>query len=305
MEQTSREVKLPEPEGSSIPKITLGVAALGALFLTGYFFGLNKGGGGLASLTNSGEQTAAPTRADNGLPVAPPFGENSAPQDLLARAKLENELLYTDLQSFVCSEQMERYQGHLNAENPHKIDTVMAQVSFENGVENYTDIHENSRARASLSSIPGAWSEGEFGTLLRQTRALLATQPVSVQTSADLNGVQAAIYSFEIPGNDSPWELAVGGQQYRVPFRTDVWVSKSSGQIMKISRKSLAMPPDTGISEIQWSVMLQPVDMEGRSWLLPKTGEYSVSYARSNHREWNLINFSDYHRYASRSVIHF
>lgn len=274
-----------------------------ALFFTGYFYGFQKGGHGITPLSRLGSHGSS--EADNSLPVAPAFTENSAPGDLLARAQLENELLYTDLKSFICSEQMERYQAHMNGENPHRIDTVNAKLSFENGVENYTDVRQNSRERPNLSSIPGAWSEGEFGTLLRQTRALLATQPISAGSEATLGGAPAAVYSFQVSGAESPWDLTVSSQQYRVPFETKVWVSKSSGQIMQIARTSTAMPPDSGISQIEWSVALKPVNLEGKAWLLPSTGQYSVLYARTNHREWNVIQFSDYHRYTSRSVIHF
>ncbi len=306
MERFTRAVKMPEHEGWHINKTASWIVACSALLFAGYFYGVHKEGGRRAAVaSNRGVGYRGAAEAENGLPVAPAFTENAAPGDLLARAQLENELLYTDLQSFVCSEQMERYQGRLNGENAHRIDTVNAKLSFENGVENYTDIRQNSRERASLSSIAGAWSEGEFGTLLRQTRALLSTQPVSSQMNADLNGVAAVLYSFEVSGNESPWELSVSAQQYRVPFETKVWVSKSSGEIMKIARVSTALPPDSGISQIHWSVSLKPVDLDGKSWLLPNVGEYSVLYERSNRREWNVINFSDYHRYASRSVIHF
>jgi len=250
-----------------------------------------------------------PSQADAGLPVAPPFADTSpAPatgRELLARVQLENELQYTELQSFVCREHMDRYKGHLNGGHPQQIDTVNAQVSFENGVENYFEIQQNNRQRPSLSSIPGAWSEGEFGTLLRQTRALLTTQPVSVEAGGQVDGTPAAVYSLDVSGADSPWDLTVKSQQFRVPFRTEVSVSTTTGRILQIKRTSLAMPPDSGISEIEWSVVLKPVEMDGKVWLLPNSGEYSVLYERSNHREWNVINFSDYHRYASRSVIHF
>lgn len=306
MKRVPPKYLVPEPEGRA-GKTAIWVAALCVALFSGYFYGVHQNGGGAAISRNQHGASRGVSESDNSLPIAPPFEGNSAsaPGDLLARAQLQNELLYTDLQSFVCSEQMERYQGRLNGENPRQIDTVNAQVSFENGVENYTDIHQNNRQRMSLSNLSGAWSEGEFGTLLRQTRALLATQPVSLQTNADLNGVPVALYSFEVSGQDSPWDLSVKSLQFRVPFRTQVWVSKSSGQILKIARASTAIPPDSGISEIQWSVVLKPVQMDGKTWLLPNTGEYSVLYERSNHREWNVINFSDYHRYASRSVIHF
>ncbi len=121
----------------------------------------------------------------------------------------------------------------------------------------------------------------------------------------EIGGFPAAEYTFDVSGADSPWDLTVASQQYRVPFETKVWVSKSSARILKIARTSAAMPPSSRISEIQWSVVLQPVDMDGKTWLLPNTGEYSVLYEHSNHREWNIINFTDYHRYTSRSVIHF
>lgn len=304
MEHGSPLKRSPESDGWRISKTGAWIVVSCALCFTGYFYGLHKNESGRRT-SMRGLRSPGSSEAENGLPVAPAFNENQASGDLLARAQLENELLYTDLKSFICNEEMERYQAHLDGKNPHRVDTVYAKLSFENGVENYTDVRQNDRERPSLSSISGAWSEGEFGTLLRQTRALLATQPITQQTETNLNGTPAMLYSFQVSGQESPWDLTVSSQQYRVPFETKVWVSKSSGQIMQIARTSTAMPPDSGISEIQWSVVLKPVDLEGKTWLLPNTGEYSVLYARTNHREWNVINFSDYHRYTSRSVIHF
>jgi hypothetical protein len=301
MHELYPEVPVHKHEHRPLSSNVIWVLACGALAITGYFYGLDKGRGSAGVALGTYH---APNTADNGLPIGPSIGGNTAPGDLLARARLENELLYTDLQSFICDEQIDRYKASLNGEQPHQIDTVNAKVSFENGVENYSDIRENDRFRPSLSSLPGAWSEGEFGTLLRQTRALLATQPVS-EGDTYMNGVPTSIYTFRVSGEESPWDLAVGSRQYRVPFRTDVWVSKSSGQIVKIARTTTAIPAESGISEIEWAVVLKPVDLEGKFWLLPSSGEYSVVYQNSKRREWNTITFSGYHRYASRSVIHF
>jgi len=268
-----------------------------------------------AGLTRSSRSGSSSTsreqnsEADVNLPVAPPFsGSNASPateQDLLARVQIENELRYTDLQSFVCDEQMERYKAHLNGDNAKQIDTVSAHVSFENGVENYSSVLQNNRERESLTSIAGAWSEGEFGTLLRQTRTLLTTQPLSLQTVTDQTGGAAVLYSMDVSGADSPWELLVGNKKYRVPFRTDVMVAKATGRILRIKRTSTAMPPEFGISEIQWSVALKLMPMDGKEWLLPATGEYSILYQKSNRREWNVMSFSDYHHYTASSVMHF
>jgi hypothetical protein len=225
--------------------------------------------------------------------------------DVLTKARAANENLYASLQSFVCHERIERFQGRLNAESGRPIDTVTANLSFENGVEHYSDVRQNTRPRGSLSNLAGAWSEGEFGTLLLQTQALLRTQPVFFQAFTTLGDTATAIYRFDVPGEISPWDLEVGGQHYRLPFRTDVWISTRTGEIVKIARTSLSIAPETRIAVLEWKITLEPVELNGKQWLLPKTGEYSVIYDQSNRREWNLMSFSDYRRYGSEVSLRF
>jgi hypothetical protein len=214
--------------------------------------------------------------------------------DVLTKARIANENLYASLQSFVCHERIERFQGRLSGETGRPIDTVTANLSFENGVEHYSDVRQNARPRGSLSNLAGAWSEGEFGTLLLQTEAF-----------ATLGDTATAIYRFDVPEEISPWDLEVGSRHYRLPFRTDVWISTRTGEIVKIARRSLAIAPETRISALEWKVTLEPVDLNGKQWLLPKTGEYSVVYDQSNRREWNLLSFSDYRRYGSEVSLRF
>jgi hypothetical protein len=286
--------------------VFIALLAFYAVVSTGYFaFHL------LTTTTSPGSGSSPGTSgADlNSLPGAPPFPNGSpalsARQDLLARVQVANSLQYTDFQSFICTERMDRYKGNLDGGHSHQIDTVNAQVSFEDGVENYSSIEQDNRRRSSMSSIPGAWSEGEFGTLLRQSRSLLATQPLASRTTTQLNCQTAVVYSMNVAGPDSPWSLEVSGQSYLVPFRTDVSVSQADGRILEISRTSTALPQAARISEIQWSVMLRPIPIEGKVYVLPTTGLYSVLYQQSNHREWNVIDFTDYHRYTASSVMHF
>ena len=279
-----------------------------AVLSTGYFI-FHTGIAQISKVHVPGVAPSNASEAEVGLPVAPPFREpnraSSTGPELLARVQLQNELRYTDLQSFICSERMQRYKARLDGQHSSQIDIVDARVSFENGVENYTGVEQDNHHRLSLSSIPGAWSEGEFGTLLRQTRSLLALQPLSLQAVPDLEGVAAVTYTMDVAGQDSPWELVVSNNRYRVPFRTVVSVAKNTGDILQITRTSAAMPPETGISELSWSVTLKPVEMDGKSWLLPAKGRYSVLYEHSNRREWNDLTFTDYHRYTSSSVMHF
>lgn len=230
---------------------------------------------------------------------------NNRSAGLLERVRVANERLYSSLQSFVCDEHMERYAGSQSGDNARHIDTLETKVSFENGSEHYTGVLQNKQPRESISGVSGAWSEGEFGTLLQQTEILLDALPVSFRTYTNLNGMAAAVYTVDITEQNSPWDLEVARHHYRIPFRTDVWVARATGEIQKIERVSTGIPWQIGISEIRWSVTLAPVKLDQKTWLLPKTGRYEVLYEGLGRREWNDMTFSDYHRYGSEVALRF
>jgi hypothetical protein len=211
--------------------------------------------------------------------------------DLLYRAEAVNDHLFDTLKSFVCQETIERFRGTLQSPASRPLDTVTSTVSFENGSEHYSGIKQDNRPRATLASISGAWSEGEFGTLLRQTRQLLAVEPATFQNLEQLNGDWTAIYEFDVSAADSPWDLVIDSRESHVPFHCRIWISVKSGEILRVFRRSKFIPGDSRISEIQWTVSLRSVAMNGANWLLPVAGEYAVSYEGLNRRDWNRLTF--------------
>src|SRR4051794_24913761 len=116
---------------------------------------------------------------------------------LLTRVRDVNFSLYSDLRSFVCREQILRFRGDLDGSRGRQLDTVEANLSFENGIEQYVDIVQNGERRPEMSSLGGAWSVGEFGTLLRQTEQLLGTQNVSFVGYSRIGDTPTATFSFD------------------------------------------------------------------------------------------------------------
>ncbi len=225
--------------------------------------------------------------------------------DILTKARDANEELYAQLQSFVCHEEIQRHRSTPNGRADRLVDTITADLSFENGVEHYSDVQQDNHRRPSISQLSGAWSEGEFGTLLLQTRKLLTTEHVAFRNLASVGGVETAVYRFQVSAENSPWDFQVSGRHYHLAFQTEVWISTATGEILKIARISLNIPAETHIAQVEWSVALQPADLNGKAWLLPKTGSYSVLYSDSDRLEWNSMTFSDYKRYGSEVALHF
>jgi hypothetical protein len=230
--------------------------------------------------------------------------EDHLASDFLMSAVAVNQDLYTTMESFVCHERIERYQSVGFTKDGH-IDTVTATVSFENGAEQYSDIHQNNRMLPSLADSDGAWSEGEFGTLLKQTLKLLASKHVTFEGEEPIESGYGAIYSFDVTAEESPWDLTVSHSHYGIPFYTRVWIRESSGEIVKIERTASDATYATGIATISWSVSLVPVTLGDKQWLLPDTAEYRVGYRHFGRSAWNTMKFSEYRRYGSKSSVRF
>jgi hypothetical protein len=216
-----------------------------------------------------------------------------------------NQALLADLHAFICDERINRYKGSRSGTNARQIDTVTSKLAFENGSEHYTQILQNKKPLAHISNLSGAWSEGEYGTLLQQTKNLFASKPMTFRQNTLIDGVPAAIYSFDLDAHETPWDLTVRSKAYKIPFRTYVWVSEETAQILKIARVSTSVPEETHIAELTWFITLQKTDLSGKTYLVPKAGQYAVTYEDSQRVEWNVITFSDYHRFGAEATLRF
>jgi hypothetical protein len=232
-------------------------------------------------------------------------GKSDLGGSFLVNAKQVNRALYDSLGSFVCQERIDRYTKRGHGIRAGHRDTITATLSVQDGTEQYSNLRRKGRQLRKFSELGGAWSEGEFVTMLKHTEQVLATQSVTLEGEEEVQGKAAAVYDFFTPAADSQCILWIDGQQYIVPLLTRVWIAEDSSEILRISRTSTQLPEALGIAQVRWNVSLNKVNLNGRQWLLPTTAEYLLDYLDSKHNEWNVINFSDYHRYSAETFIHF
>src|SRR3569833_960457 len=148
------------------------------------------------------------------VPALAGASASPAEKELLAKVNATNQQAYSELDSFICAEQIRRYRGPLGSEKARAIDTITANLSYVSGVEHYSDILQNGHARPNLESFVGVWSQGEFGTLLHQTISLLGSRPVEFQVPETLDGKTAFVFGFSVDTAGSPWELHVQDRVY-------------------------------------------------------------------------------------------
>ncbi len=226
--------------------------------------------------------------------------------DLLLRGREASSRIYRELSSVVCRERIDRFKGPIADAAGHAVDVINSDVSMEEGVERYSNVRQNEKPRPSISRIGGAWSEGEYSTLLRQTAETLDSDTaIRVGVISKLRGTPAILFPFDVPQSESNWAFLVRSKHYVLGYHGEVWISQATGEVLRIRRTASQMPSGTGISQVDWSVDFGPSDLDGHSFILPLTGVYSVTYPRDQHREWNVISFSNYHHFGVDISIHY
>jgi len=227
------------------------------------------------------------------------------PANLLDRMIMSASQVYENLINFVCREDIERYKGGSHNPEGRKLDVITSTVSYDRDAEHYTDIYQNNKPLNRIRGLSGAWSEGEYGTLLGETLKALKSRKIGSISSSTLDGAPAAVYSFDYAADDSPWEIEVSGHHYFLPFRGQVWASPQTGQVLRVDRIATDVPQQTGIAGVNWSVSFGAQTADQRPFWLPTKAVYSVSYLDGGRHEWNLIAFSKYRRYGSDVVVRF
>lgn len=246
---------------------------------------------------------ASPTLSDSSSAEA---SSNPLSATALFNLALQSaERMNKDLGQFVCHEQIDRFKGSTKREQSHQVDVITSLVSYDAGEEHYSDILQNNRRLSRIGALRGAWSEGEYGTFLREAMTIFNSKPVRFLSMSTLEGQPAAVYAFDLSPDESPWDIQVSGKHYILPFHGQLWVSPTTGNILQIDRISTSVSSETGISGVNWSVSFGPMEVDGKSSWLPAKAVYSVTYWGSDRHEWNRIAFSGYRRFGSEVVVHF
>ena len=122
---------------------------------------------------------AGSAQGQTGSPQAASASTLSAAQ-LLDRVRGSAAAAMANLTNFACSEQIQRYRGSARSPAAHKVDVVTTKVTYSNQSEHYSDIHQNNKALSRIGLLSGAWSAGEYGTILRETAGALRSRAISL-----------------------------------------------------------------------------------------------------------------------------
>ena len=208
------------------------------------------------------------------------------------------------LPDFVCVQTTRRYSATGDNNAWVTRDVLEAELSFNQKTERYSHIRLNGKAKQGpMESIGGAWSIGEFGSLLR-TLFLPETQAeFRKEGEEQFQAVATIVMEFRVSQERSRWTLSFeNSHSLNVGYRGTVWVDASTHQILKINQRTLPLPPSFPITYSEITTLYNYVSMsglEGKTFLLPQTAHVILYERKPPIRSLNVIDFRNYRKYTA------
>ena len=257
------------------------------------------------SLTQREDAVANPPEESEPAPDRVPLGVRSA--DPLIRKAAEAALQFTEtLPNYVCQEAVSRYESNSRPASFHVLDVVSTDVVYENGKEDYRNITINGRPANKSVEETGAWSTGEFGTLLIDLFSPVTAADFRPNGEDRIAGITAKLYTLDVKRENSHWILHFGSQTYQPAYRGTIWIDPRTARVLRVELEARDLPSGFPTDHVESAVDYQYVRLGGtQDYLLPVHAETLSCQRGTSFCSKNNIDFRNYHKYTGESNIHF
>jgi len=263
------------------------------------------------SASNREPEPASAIPGSNSAPL--PANAEPAPEiipvqedPIIVKAK-EAAAEYTGtLPDFFCRQLTTRYESDRPKAPWQALDTISADLAYENGSESYTNVKLGNKPQKSMEDVGGAWSTGEFSSLLD---ALFdpASATVFRKGAADtINGRSATTFKFEVTREHSNWRISDGGQLYYPAYRGTIWIDRETSRVLRLEKETRNMPLLFPLVKVEEAVDYDFVRLATpKPFLLPTVAEVLACDQGSSRCTRNRIEFRNYRKFGAESGITF
>ncbi len=228
--------------------------------------------------------------------------------DQLIRRATDAALDFTEsLPAYVCQEMMSRYQSETRPARFNALDVLTMNLVYENGKEDYRDLAINGRKTdKTLQESGGAWSTGEFGTVLIDLFAPATGANFQFQRDSRIAGIPAKLYDFAVKRENSHWDVHAMSQSYSPAYKGSVWIDPQTARVLRIEMEATDIPSGFPLDTVESATDYQYVRLgDAKQHLLPVHAENLSCQRGTPYCSKIVIDFRNYHKYEGESTITF
>jgi predicted transcriptional regulator len=225
---------------------------------------------------------------------------------LIEKAREVASRFLEGLPNYVVQESATRYVSETRQPSWNVVDVVSAEVVFEERRESYRNLQINGKPSKKPPEESGAWSTGEFGTILGNL--------FSPYTDADFKFAQddtiihrsASVFDFKVLRVRASWRIWTTGQYIMPAYRGSVWIDKQTGEVLRIEMQAKEIPEAFPEITVETAVDYDSIRLgTPEQFLLPVHSEALSCWRGSNDCQRNVIEFRNYHKFTGESNIEF
>jgi hypothetical protein len=210
------------------------------------------------------------------------------------------------LPNYIVQEFMARFVNASNVVNWKPEDVVSAEVIYENGKESYRNLAINGKpVKKRMEELSGAWSTGEFGTLLVDLFSPSTAADFRFRKESTSGGKAALVYNFDVVQEHSHWHVQSASQGYNPAYKGSVWIEKQTYRVLRIEMQAYRFPEEFPLDKVESATDYEYVRFADRQFLMPVHAETLSCQRGTSLCSMNKIDFRNYHKYSGEATITF
>lgn len=258
-----------------------------------------------ATLPDPSETDAPPARTQ-AAQSNPPVAYGNPHMVLIEQARDAAARFLEGLPNYVCEEQTTRYVSETRQPSWNAVDIVSAELVYDDHQESYRNLQINGRATKKSPEDSGAWSTGEFGTILANLFAPQSATEFKYVQGDTIEHRSASIFDFKVKRVRSNWKIWVPGQYVVPQYKGSVWIDNKTAQVLRIEMQAKEIPEEFPEISVETAVDYDTVSLGSEDrFLLPVHAEALSCWRNSNECQRNVIEFRNYHKFEGESIIKF
>jgi hypothetical protein len=246
----------------------------------------------------------APKTAQRSSPVAKDQG---GPHMALVEKAREVAVTFLEgLPNYIVQEAATRYVSETRQPNWNVVDLVSAEVVFEENHETYRNVQINGKPSKKPPEESGAWSTGEFGTILGSLFAPYTAAAFKYVQDDTISHRSSSVFDFKVQRLLSNWRIWTPGQYILPAYRGSVWIDKETGEVLRLEMQAKEIPEKFPEVSIETAVDYDSIRLgTPAKFLLPVHSEILSCWRSSNECQKNVIEFRNYRKFTGESNIEF
>jgi len=210
------------------------------------------------------------------------------------------------LPNYVCKENIARFVSSGRPVNWRPVDLVSTDLVYEDGKERYTAITINGKAvKKNMEELSGAWSTGEFGTLINDLFSPATDADFRLGSSTTISGRDAIAYTFTVDQPNSHWHVQTPSQTFNPAYKGSVWIDRETSVVLRIEMQAFRLPKAFPLDAVESAVDFEYIRIGDRQFFVPVHAETLSCIRNTSDCSRNVIDFRNYRKFEGKSSIIF